>query len=802
MAAPTSFRAVYKRLGEQEIDLDVYLPPLGPSGTKYPAIINIHGGAFMLGSSDLVNKDQVQDCLDRGWIVLVPNHRLCPQVNLLEGPMRDCRDLLAWIHDGGLDRAVTAHAETPYAIDYDAILAFGTSSGGTLALSLPPSTTCTVPPTSPTPIDHALTPSRAPLSTDLPPSFFQPMWDQSPVPTRGVVSLEGQTVGGAPDFNDPRQAFAFTQIKKGAVLDAIFPSRDWAKVDPLLNVTSAFPPTVLVHGDQDVMVPLSLSRDLHEALRRQGVRCELVLVEGEGHTFAAKMKMTKDDKDKASLRHIDTTVTGDADNYGPKGGVTMAEVNSISAWQSIKLNPKIVFWSLFANIGSIVVGYENLALAVCLAMPAFQHTFAVEVNGVFIIPASWQAAWNAMYNVMIMFGGFFAGYVQDALGRRAVFMLFIPISVAGIAIAFVSNNAAHFLGAKIVTGFAVGLILTTTQTYISEIAPLPMRSIALSANTVMMNLGFLIAISATFSRVAIMNESAFRVVFAAAWAFPAILALGARDSLVRLHSKSTDVAIIDARFREIVDTVESERRLAASSGQASFMDTLRGTNWRRTRIIFICFYMPQVVGAVLSANAPYFLNQTGLESHTVIMIIQVGISAGVVSALLNFFLLTKFRHRPLMFSGVGLCVIMYLIMGIFGTMERTPRNLLAIGIALQFTSLSYGPAVGASMAVAGEVSSSRLRSKSLGIGTGWQFLASTVWTIILPYLFNQDQANLGGNIGWIFFGQGLLMLLVMFFDVPGTKGRTYEELDIMFEKKISARKFEKFSFEEEQSHSA
>lgn len=59
--------------------------------------------------------------------------------------------------------------------------------------------------------------------------------------------------------------------------------------------------------------------------------------------------MTKDDKDKASLRHIDTTVTGDGDAYGPKGGVTIAEVNSISAWQSIKLNPKIVFWSLFAN---------------------------------------------------------------------------------------------------------------------------------------------------------------------------------------------------------------------------------------------------------------------------------------------------------------------------------------------------------------------------------------------------------------------------------------------------------------------
>lgn len=70
------------------------------------AVINIHGGAFMLGSSKMVNKDQIQDCLSRGWIVLVPNHRLCPQVDLLEGPMKDCRDLLAWVHEGGLHRAM------------------------------------------------------------------------------------------------------------------------------------------------------------------------------------------------------------------------------------------------------------------------------------------------------------------------------------------------------------------------------------------------------------------------------------------------------------------------------------------------------------------------------------------------------------------------------------------------------------------------------------------------------------------------------------------------------------------------
>lgn len=90
----------------------------------------------MLGSSKMVNRDQVNDCLSRGWIVLAPNHRLCPQVSLLDGPMRDCRDLLAWVYDGSLQKAVDNQAEGSYAIDTDHVFAFGTSSGGTLSLSL------------------------------------------------------------------------------------------------------------------------------------------------------------------------------------------------------------------------------------------------------------------------------------------------------------------------------------------------------------------------------------------------------------------------------------------------------------------------------------------------------------------------------------------------------------------------------------------------------------------------------------------------------------------------------------------
>jgi acetyl esterase/lipase len=143
---------------------------------------------------------------------------------------------------------------------------------------------------------HPFWSQRVPhIAAKLPPSldaqFLDRVFDADPVPIEGGVSLEGQANpgNGGPDLSDPRQAYALTQIANGTVLDAIFPAKEWDKVDPLRNVTPSFPPTFIVHGEEDDMVPNELSKDLYRALSEAGVRCGLRLVPGENHTFAAKM---------------------------------------------------------------------------------------------------------------------------------------------------------------------------------------------------------------------------------------------------------------------------------------------------------------------------------------------------------------------------------------------------------------------------------------------------------------------------------------------------------------------------------
>lgn len=92
----------------------------------------------MLGDSSLISTSQVTDCLNRGWIVVAPNHRLCPQVDISDGPLMDVRDCLGWVfaHGQGLEGFLKTRGLEGYAVDRERVMGFGTSSGGMLALSL------------------------------------------------------------------------------------------------------------------------------------------------------------------------------------------------------------------------------------------------------------------------------------------------------------------------------------------------------------------------------------------------------------------------------------------------------------------------------------------------------------------------------------------------------------------------------------------------------------------------------------------------------------------------------------------
>ncbi len=108
-------------------------------------------------------------------------------------------------------------------------------------------------------------------------------------------------------------------------------------------------------------------------------------------------------------------------------------------------------------------------------------------------------------------------------------------------------------------------------------------------------------------------------------------------------------------------------------------------------------------------------------------------------------------------------------------------------------------------AVVGEVSSTRLRGKTVGLARNLYNVAAVVGGILNTYQLNPTAWNWKGRAAFFWvsillpiqttvlnahqFGSSLLTLIWAYFRLPETKGRSFRELDILFERGVSARKF-------------
>lgn len=88
-----------------------------------------------------------------------------------------------------------------------------------------------------------------------------------------------------------------------------------------------------------------------------------------------------------------------------------------------------------------------------------------------------------------------------------------------------------------------------------------------------------------------------------------------------------------------------------------------------------------------------------------------------------------------------------------------------------------------------EISATRLRGRTVAIATAVQAAASVVFTVAMPYMLSSDQANWRGKAGFLFGAISAACYVWCWLRIPESKGRTFEELDILFERNVPSRKF-------------
>lgn len=152
-------------------------------------------------------------------------------------------------------------------------------------------------------------------------------------------------------------------------------------------------------------------------------------------------------------------------------------------------------------------------------------------------------------------------------------------------------------------------------------------------------------------------------------------------------------------------------------------------------------------------------------------------------------MITRFGRRTLYVSGLGCLFVILFIIGILNVAAHDralwPSGALCV-VWLFVYSLTIGPVT---YSIISETSSVRLRPLAVVLARNAYQVVNIVSIVLQTYMMNPTEWNLQGKTGFVWGSTCFCMFVWSFFRMPEVKGRTYEELDILFKHKVPARKF-------------
>lgn len=282
-----------------------------------------------------------------------------------------------------------------------------------------------------------------------------------------------------------------------------------------------------------------------------------------------------------------------------------------------------------------------------------------------------------------MIGAVIGGSFQDWVGRRSSLAVGSFLSAIGVAILFVSNKSDDihvrrviFLVGKAFQGGAIGMVMATTQTYMSEVLPPVLRGSILAFFSVFTLLGQLIGAGVIYACLGI--SDGYTICFATQWPLsvvPFVVALIMPESPTYLIRKGRLVEALKAQRRLDSLGMDSEKHVELiwrnieseqERTRATYRDCFQGTNLRRTLIVIFANLLPNIFGLTLLAKASYFAQVVGMRANLSLMILVIGIFCGFLANLASIWILSRVGRRPLIIVTLSILSLLWLSMGISG----------------------------------------------------------------------------------------------------------------------------------------
>ncbi|OAQ60500.1 sugar porter (SP) family MFS transporter [Pochonia chlamydosporia 170] len=484
--------------------------------------------------------------------------------------------------------------------------------------------------------------------------------------------------------------------------------------------------------------------------------------------------------------------------------------HNMGLFKSIKLYKKACLWSIFLSTCIVMEGFDVVLLNTLFAYPPFQRKFGVEQpDGTYQLTAAWQAGLSNGTLVGQIFGLFVNGIIADRFGYRKTLIGALMGCIAFIFIVFFAESLTQLLIGQMLIGVPWGVFQTLTTTYAAEVCPTHLRAYLTTYVNLCWVMGQFIASGVLRGMVSRDDKWGYKIPFALQWMWPVPLIIGiwlapespwwlvrrgrvddAKKSLARLTARNSGVAFQpDETISMMVHTNEMEKELTAG---ISYIDLFRGkVNRRRTEIVCVTWMIQTMCGATFMGYSTYFYQQAGMDVANSFSMSLGQYALGAVGTVCSWFLMGRWGRRSLYLGGQIIMCVLLLAIGCtaFAGRENAAAQ-WAIGSMLLVYTFTYDATVGpVCYSLVAELTSTRLRTKSVVLARNCYNIVGIITNIITPRMLNPSAWNWGAKAGFFWTGTCLICAIWTYFRLPEPKGRTYAELDVLFENEVSARKF-------------
>jgi SP family general alpha glucoside:H+ symporter-like MFS transporter len=492
-------------------------------------------------------------------------------------------------------------------------------------------------------------------------------------------------------------------------------------------------------------------------------------------------------------------------------GATIKAEHRLAIMDGLRLYPKAIGWSILLSLTIVMEGYDLAIINSFYAYPEFKKAYGEKVgdgSGDYQITAAWQSALTNGAIVGEILGLFFNGILTERYGYRYTLIGALLWLSACIFFAFFAIDIGFLITSEVLCGLSWGVFQTLSTTYAAEIMPLTLRAYLTSNVNLCWLIGQLTGVGVLRGLIDLKSQWSqwsYRIPFALQWMWALPILIGvilapespwwlvrherykdAKKSLLRLTRKGMDFNV-DETVSLMTKTNEVEKLLNKGT---SYFDCFKGANLRRTEIACIAWMTQTLCGSPLTSYATYFYVQAGFDSEHAFDLSCGMYGIAILGAVISWFLLQVLGRRTLYLWGTALMFVALIVSGTVGTLPETQAVSWTLGSLVILLTFVYDITIGpVCYSLVAEIPSTRLRVKTVVLARVAYNIVTLISNVLMPKMLNPTAWNWKGKTCYLWAGTCFLCFVWCYFRLPEPKGLTFLEMDLLFEKKVNARKF-------------